>query len=936
MKEYKIYQLFSKNFLKFFLFLSLSLFLSNCGKPGQCIKQEDVGGISFNIDAQNDGNFIIDQGYINSSGGQRAAWFDTGYKTNGDEFHIEISGNWTAWFGDETEDIINELATPDYKLICDMGVVNEGSTSLGIDGEFDYIKNTHRLLPNQQKIRLRPEEQEACWLTQGEGLYIGFFGPDGFDMPEVVHHLKIQNADDIRCDSEFRHDLNENGKIEFNECYEEKEANIRINKAIAIYKIPNFVKKLNGEMVSKNEVVKLIILDKYYSDNIGGYKVTFYRGIGSKTKGTFEKIIEDIEDIFLGKVNQITQKRENGIIYKIYNQIVLNTLFSNVIRIALVLYIAFLGFGIMTGSIELNKKELLTRLFKLSFIIVFTTPNGWRFFNDYIMTFFFDGVASVNNVIQSIMYSSPAMANKGSVFSYASSFSFIDYTFNLLLNPFSSASLVTRIPALVLNAWYGTILAISLYIIIFFYLYALVTMIFPYIIALVQVTLALSISPIFIAFYLFEQTKHMFKAWLIFISARFFEMSILFIFLSLMNSIIINRLIKLLSFEPCYVSIKEIAKSGASPLKLASLLNVFGLNFAVLYTDEIENPEAYFVELIILFVLILLFKHFATKLLAISNSLFTIWGEQNKYVGGGLGGQKGFLPSIIGKTTKKYFRKITSPIISEGKTQRPESKIEKAERKLRAKFAISTMGKAQARKERLSGLRAEERAEEIAKAKLGKEYDDIFNAKKADRENRVLRSAIQNAYNQNKEKLESLELDPKGFTDEVKKEIKRQTKGTQIKFTDKKIGDFINLNQAMLENQIKRKERMLNRTDKLLEIAKIEDPENRIRELQNYEKEMEKDEETTLLANTAKGMLENEKDILAFKDKKEEETFADKKAEFEEKIKEVQEKIKNFEEKVTEYKLQQNEDLLKSELKKDKPDQNKIDNLKKEIDQLKG
>ena len=106
--------------------------------------------------------------------------------------------------------------------------------------------------------------------------------------------------------------------------------------------------------------------------------------------------------MFIGKYNQHTRKREGGIVNRVYHDIILDTLFHNIIRVSLILYIAFAGFNLLRGTIKISQKELLTRLFKMSFVLALVSPNGWDFFDRYVMQFFINGVGNINSSIADI------------------------------------------------------------------------------------------------------------------------------------------------------------------------------------------------------------------------------------------------------------------------------------------------------------------------------------------------------------------------------------------------------------------------------------------------------------------------------------------------------------------------------------------------------
>ncbi len=344
-------------FLK--LLLLPLLLLTACSSEEYCIEGDDFGGSSFYVSA--DGPLAVNAGYSNSVGGQQVAWYDTGSLTNGDKFIIDISGLWITWYGDERNDAGRHV-TP-KSIRCDLGVVNEGSTSIDVDGEYRYIKNHHIEIDNggvvPDILYLDPSAQEPCWLEGGVGLYIAFFGQNGLDIPTIAYHLRAN--DNPTCQKKYQHP---------DGCYIIAENGFKQDMMTYRFEADGFPQGgEDGDFYPANNRVKLLILDRYYADNSGGYNVTFLSGIGVDSVGPYEEFIADIEDLFLGKYNETIDSRSGGILEGFYRSVVTDSIFGDLIRVAILLHIALFSISFLIGASDMTRRDFIVRLLKVTFVV---------------------------------------------------------------------------------------------------------------------------------------------------------------------------------------------------------------------------------------------------------------------------------------------------------------------------------------------------------------------------------------------------------------------------------------------------------------------------------------------------------------------------------------------------------------------------------------
>lgn len=702
-----------------FVFFSIFIIFSE-SYALECIYAKDSGNLLSVIVPANP-DLAVSNGYTNESGSQVATWTDSKVYTNGDPFYFEIEGMWSPWSatydlvgGDSLENQQEYAGLQQKKsnaIFCSIDTKNKDIEVFdkGVnhkDTEFDYISSILKDVNGNgngdyEKIYYKEEDLRTCWLTAGEGLYIGFFGPTGLDSPDLATHLKLA---EIKCDDKFKKDLNDDGVFTFNECiyknicskktcteeekkdstnmayytpgsarcdpdfyHKNKHSNefpklptfetigindcyqdvvvlddnkdkktIRLDKTLFIFDANYLYKNVNKDVVGKDERIKFIIYDNYYSDNVGQYKINIYSGFTDYTdKGLIEKIVRDLEDVFIGYRNE-QGMFENGILKTMYDYLVTDSNFNFIARMMVILYMAFLGLSFALGSLEYNRKELMKILLKLTFVLAFTTSRSWQLYDRYIIKFFYDGFMSIVVVIGNL--SSKLLGSENIVVrvnsaSMASTFYFID---NIILTLFSKAT-TTKILGLFFGVWYGFIVIPIIYFLILRYIYSLVNAIFPYIVMFIQVIFGLFFGPIFIVFSLFKTTEPLFKAWLTFLGGRFANMIFLFTVIYMFWMIIKQEFDSLLFFNSCKVPLWQaiFTDSGTSSDTIKAVTNFFSFGIEVWKANwnnlaPARTTPGFFsvcFSLIFIYFLIYLFDNVIKKLPTIVDSIFAVDGS---------------------------------------------------------------------------------------------------------------------------------------------------------------------------------------------------------------------------------------------------------------------------------------------------------------------
>lgn len=241
--------------------------------------------------------------------------------------------------------------------------------------------------------------------------------------------------------------------------------------------------------------------DKPYNNNEGFYaadvvvKNAEAGMITSFAAGVIDSLIQEIEVY----------------IERMYNNIISNQTYQNLLNLSLVLFVMFYGLNFLMGTSKLTQTELLNRLIKIAFIYLFVSPNGWKFYEAYFVNLFRGGVDYIVFSLSAIFGNEAIIGEIGKeVPSRALMFNGIDETLGLVFN----SSSLSKIFGLFFSSLTGWISCCILVFSIFMFVFAVANAILLYTIAQLFTIILLILGPIFFVTLLFENTKGMFDKWL--------------------------------------------------------------------------------------------------------------------------------------------------------------------------------------------------------------------------------------------------------------------------------------------------------------------------------------------------------------------------------------------------------------------------------------
>lgn len=206
------------------------------------------------------------------------------------------------------------------------------------------------------------------------------------------------------------------------------------------------------------------------------------------------------------------------------------------VRALLTLYVIFTVVGYMLGTIQLSKFDFIVRMFKIAFIAFAFSDRSWELFGTTLSRLFIDGSTYLVDSFS------------GYIGEGGRKFAFLDLTAGVLF----TAETWLKFLSLMLSGPFGFIAFLAILYATFAFLKCIISATFKYVISTVLVAFLLSLTPLFIVFILFQQTKPLFDNWIKTLAHVAVQPVILFSSLSLLNQLMYSVLYNLTNFSACY------------------------------------------------------------------------------------------------------------------------------------------------------------------------------------------------------------------------------------------------------------------------------------------------------------------------------------------------------------------------------------------------
>jgi type IV secretory pathway VirB6-like protein len=354
------------------------------------------------------------------------------------------------------------------------------------------------------------------------------------------------------------------------------------------------------------------------SANSGAYLVSVSASTAPDTKfsGLLTTIISSVRELLQGSGTR------RGLTEKMYGSVVANDEFILGVKAFIALSIVFMAFRYMVGLSQVSHKEVISFVIKMAVVLAMATPGSWAFFSKYVFAIFLQGTDSLSYLMShnindlvvrgfndtAIMTGSSGTSGAGQADSV---FAFLDFTMSIL---FSKEANI-KLSAILLSFPLGPVIAIAIYIGVFYFLIAVGKALLTYITSIVMVALLLIMAPLCISFLMFNKTKAIFDSWIKLLASFALQPVLLIMLLSIFNVFLLLSLYDILNFTACFTCVwntelplfgKFCGLYGYSPWGIDPSLNIaqkltrtpVGLIYALIFVilTNIMTKFSQFVE----------------------------------------------------------------------------------------------------------------------------------------------------------------------------------------------------------------------------------------------------------------------------------------------------------------------------------------------------
>jgi len=302
-----------------------------------------------------------------------------------------------------------------------------------------------------------------------------------------------------------------------------------------------------------------------YANNSGDYSVEVKTRIIKEGSTSYSGLIQDLITPVTEFLDGAPKKESDGTISKdvngkiiyqtngqsaiVYKYIISNPSFQIILKMSLILFVAFYGLFYVMGLSEFSYGELITRIVKIGLVYMFLGARGWEWFQFIFVEFFKDGVNYLTFSMASSFDDSVGVAIKSNQF-YDKSILFkpIDRVIDLFISPIVQK----KISALFFEGWVGWIFFLLVYWGFYVYISSVVSAVMLYITAQMFISILFAIAPVFFVFLLYGRTKNFFDNWVKQLISFSLQQIFLMMTLGFFSMMFYEVLKMILNYEVCF------------------------------------------------------------------------------------------------------------------------------------------------------------------------------------------------------------------------------------------------------------------------------------------------------------------------------------------------------------------------------------------------
>lgn len=296
------------------------------------------------------------------------------------------------------------------------------------------------------------------------------------------------------------------------------------------------------------------ILDKFYDDNNGQYRVVVKSGISRSNPDPISYVTMLVKQFLFGLPGHGEQLLPGlaasnadgifdgggGVIRNIYMGVVSNPGYRSAVAAMLTLYIMFTGLSYLAGNIQLTHTELIVRVGKIAIVsALLSSEYSWSFFNDYLFVYFIGGVEQILQIIVEAGATGPGSPG--------------------ILAMMIAPQTISKLLSLLFVDWLGWLYIILFMVALYFVLMIFFNAAVIYLSALIAIGMIIVMGPIFICFLLFGITRSLFENWLKQLISYAVQPIILFTGLIFISMILRQEIYGALGFRICKQSFPKMS-----------------------------------------------------------------------------------------------------------------------------------------------------------------------------------------------------------------------------------------------------------------------------------------------------------------------------------------------------------------------------------------
>jgi type IV secretory pathway VirB6-like protein len=247
--------------------------------------------------------------------------------------------------------------------------------------------------------------------------------------------------------------------------------------------------------------------------------------------------------------------RKDSMAKKVYQNMVNNELFKNLLKILMVVALSFYGGSYLMGMSEFSRTEIMSRIIRIAVISLFLSPNGWIWFQNIFVNFFEKGGDYLTLLMISAFESDELIKQSlnNNYFDPSILFSSFDKIISLF-----SLTMFYKITALFFTGITGWLYMLLIYWAIMRYFIIVFQVVTLYLSAKLFLNLTFLLAPILLLFILFEQTKDTLNKWLKQMASFVLQQILILFTFSLFNSILYYLIKSVLAYKICWGTVLSL------------------------------------------------------------------------------------------------------------------------------------------------------------------------------------------------------------------------------------------------------------------------------------------------------------------------------------------------------------------------------------------